>query len=97
MLIWNERRRLQRLGLACGKRPPVVENQHSSLTEPMTKRSCCFYLTHLFAAMQHKSSSNVHDIKYKGLNLNRKLYIVQKCGDYVVIYELNNKSKEREP
>ncbi|MFX3660586.1 MAG: hypothetical protein ACE3JN_10995 [Ectobacillus sp.] len=36
MLIWNERRRLQRekrLGPARKKRPPVVENQHSSLTE----------------------------------------------------------------
>ncbi|MFX3659393.1 MAG: hypothetical protein ACE3JN_04805 [Ectobacillus sp.] len=37
MLIWNERRRLQqekRIGPAHGKRPPVVENQQSSLTEP---------------------------------------------------------------
>ncbi|MFX3660810.1 MAG: hypothetical protein ACE3JN_12155 [Ectobacillus sp.] len=35
MLIWNERRRLQRekrLGPARGKRPPVVENQQLSLT-----------------------------------------------------------------
>ncbi|MFX3661916.1 MAG: hypothetical protein ACE3JN_18155 [Ectobacillus sp.] len=40
MLIWNERRRLQRekrLGSARGKRPPVVENQQSSLTEPFPK------------------------------------------------------------
>ncbi|MFX3661305.1 MAG: hypothetical protein ACE3JN_14760 [Ectobacillus sp.] len=38
MLIWNERRRLQRekrLGPACGKRAPVVENQQSSLPEPL--------------------------------------------------------------
>ncbi|MFX3661218.1 MAG: hypothetical protein ACE3JN_14295 [Ectobacillus sp.] len=36
MLIGNERQRLQRekrLGPARGKRPPVVENQQSSLTE----------------------------------------------------------------
>ncbi|MFX3661796.1 MAG: hypothetical protein ACE3JN_17465 [Ectobacillus sp.] len=36
MLIWNERRRLQRekrLGPARGKRPPVVKNQQSNLTE----------------------------------------------------------------
>ncbi|MFX3661613.1 MAG: hypothetical protein ACE3JN_16505 [Ectobacillus sp.] len=35
-MIWNERRRLQRekrLGPARGKRPPVMENQQSSLTE----------------------------------------------------------------
>ncbi|MFX3661286.1 MAG: hypothetical protein ACE3JN_14655 [Ectobacillus sp.] len=38
MLIWNERRRLQRekrLGPTRRKRPSVVENQHSSLTEPL--------------------------------------------------------------
>ncbi|MFX3661006.1 MAG: hypothetical protein ACE3JN_13205 [Ectobacillus sp.] len=35
-MIWNERWRLQRekrLGPARRKRPPVVENQQSSLTE----------------------------------------------------------------
>ncbi|MFX3658783.1 MAG: hypothetical protein ACE3JN_01645 [Ectobacillus sp.] len=53
MLIWNERRRLQREkrdsqdpGLSAareaarprrGKRPPVVENQQSSLTETIKK------------------------------------------------------------
>ncbi|MFX3659752.1 MAG: hypothetical protein ACE3JN_06630 [Ectobacillus sp.] len=40
MLIWNERRRLQRekrLGPARRKRPPVVENQQSSVTEPKVK------------------------------------------------------------
>ncbi|MFX3661534.1 MAG: hypothetical protein ACE3JN_16100 [Ectobacillus sp.] len=37
MLIWNERRRLQRLGPTRGKRPPVAENQQSSLTEPILK------------------------------------------------------------
>ncbi|MFX3661307.1 MAG: hypothetical protein ACE3JN_14770 [Ectobacillus sp.] len=38
MLIWNERRWLQRekrLGPARGKRPPVVENQQPSLPEPL--------------------------------------------------------------
>ncbi|MFX3661207.1 MAG: hypothetical protein ACE3JN_14235 [Ectobacillus sp.] len=53
MLTWNERRRLQRekrLGPARGKRPPVVENQPSSLTElkmvliwgliPLSSKSC---------------------------------------------------------
>ncbi|MFX3659136.1 MAG: hypothetical protein ACE3JN_03460 [Ectobacillus sp.] len=38
MLIWNERRRLQRekrLGTARGKRPPVATNQQSSVTEPI--------------------------------------------------------------
>ncbi|MFX3658866.1 MAG: hypothetical protein ACE3JN_02075 [Ectobacillus sp.] len=37
LLVWNERRRLRRekrLSPASGKRPPVVENQQSSLTEP---------------------------------------------------------------
>ncbi|MFX3658742.1 MAG: hypothetical protein ACE3JN_01440 [Ectobacillus sp.] len=37
MLIGNKRRRLQRekrLGPAREKRPPVVENQQSSLTQP---------------------------------------------------------------
>ncbi|MFX3659013.1 MAG: hypothetical protein ACE3JN_02835 [Ectobacillus sp.] len=37
-LLWNERRRLQRekrLGPARKKRPPVVENQQSSVTEPL--------------------------------------------------------------
>ncbi|MFX3661807.1 MAG: hypothetical protein ACE3JN_17520 [Ectobacillus sp.] len=40
MLIWNEKRlqREKRLGPARGKRPPVVENQQSSLTEPKAKR-----------------------------------------------------------
>ncbi|MFX3660838.1 MAG: hypothetical protein ACE3JN_12315 [Ectobacillus sp.] len=40
MLIGNARRRLQRekrLGPARGKRPPVVEKQQSSVTEPKRK------------------------------------------------------------
>ncbi|MFX3660460.1 MAG: hypothetical protein ACE3JN_10360 [Ectobacillus sp.] len=39
MLIWNEKRlqREKRLGPARGKRPPVVENQQSSVTETRNK------------------------------------------------------------
>ncbi|MFX3660768.1 MAG: hypothetical protein ACE3JN_11935 [Ectobacillus sp.] len=52
MLIWNERRRLQRekrLGPARGKRPPVVEHQQSSLTEPFyKKRSMGMFLCFAF-------------------------------------------------
>ncbi|MFX3660457.1 MAG: hypothetical protein ACE3JN_10345 [Ectobacillus sp.] len=40
MLIWNEKRLQQekRLGPARGKRPPIVENQQSSVTEPKKKK-----------------------------------------------------------
>ncbi|MFX3658758.1 MAG: hypothetical protein ACE3JN_01520 [Ectobacillus sp.] len=34
LLIWRRLQREKRLGPARGKRPPVVENQQSSLTEP---------------------------------------------------------------
>ncbi|MFX3661689.1 MAG: hypothetical protein ACE3JN_16895 [Ectobacillus sp.] len=40
-LFSNERRRLhreKRLGPARGKRPPIMENQQSSLTEPRIKK-----------------------------------------------------------
>ncbi|MFX3660407.1 MAG: hypothetical protein ACE3JN_10090 [Ectobacillus sp.] len=49
MLSWNERRRLQRekrTGPACGKRPPVVENQQSSLIEPKDKGAFLFRPCH---------------------------------------------------